>query len=98
MSATPSYLVGQAVLVELEVRDRFGSLADPADIVVRVQRPDGEVEEVAADRAERGRYIAEVLPTPEQTGTWSYRAESTDPTTADEGRFRVMASRFGSGG
>lgn len=79
MSCEP-LTVGDAVRVEVTIRDIAGNLADPTALAVTVQRPDGTTASATALRVSTGLYYFDLdLDLP---GTYAYRAVATGQNKA----------------
>jgi hypothetical protein len=94
-------IVGQPVTLYVRgIENGAGVATDPAAITLRYRKPDGTIVTKAIGDLTHdatGDYSFVVVPVAGEEGTWAYRYETENPTTADEGVFDVIASAVLSG-
>jgi hypothetical protein len=87
------FIAGDVAVIEASFTNSDGEPGDPTDVMLRVEAPDGEPEEIETTHPGVGSFRAEVpLPV---GGTWRWRIEgSGDVETAKQGYFKVKRSLF----
>lgn len=86
------------VQITITFTDDAGDLADPSTVVFRTESPNGRRAsytfgtDAEIQKDSTGIYIADV--TPDESGRWSYRWETTGPVFTTEDSFIVLTSPF----
>lgn len=91
------YDVGDNALVEFEVRDEDGNLADPSELLLEIEAPDGTTSTLKLSEAEitkvsKGIYSANFSLT--ENGLWQLTWTSTEPTTVEHQTIFVPEVRY----
>jgi hypothetical protein len=89
---------GNPMLLTLSIVDDDGNYVDPATIQIRLMSPCGReltyvyLTDDEVIRVSAGQYTADV--TPDESGRWSARWETTNPVLVQEDSFIVLTSPF----